>query len=270
MATITGLTKERMLEIEGASVVSGVVTAAHLILTKHDGSTVDAGYVIGPGANILVVTRATRPTGVDLFEGLMIYETDTRQIFTYDEIETAWIYRGGTMLMSASARPDEPFPGLSIYDIDTHEYLIYAGPVVQWQRPWNMPWGVLDVKRVSASQTAIGALTSLTGLSSTLTIPPGRRIKISAEGRFIKNTSGYCSLYVEADGADRVLYRRAIPNNEQCTPQGWYIDDNASGSTTYELKAEGNESAGTVDAIASVTNKFTMTIEDVGPSGDPS
>jgi microcystin-dependent protein len=44
MATITGLTAERMLEIEGATVISGEIDVNdHLILHKHDGTTVDAG-----------------------------------------------------------------------------------------------------------------------------------------------------------------------------------------------------------------------------------
>lgn len=45
MATITGLTAERMLEIEGATVVSGEIVGGHLILTKFDGTTVDAGEI---------------------------------------------------------------------------------------------------------------------------------------------------------------------------------------------------------------------------------
>ena len=48
MATITGLTADRMLEIEGGSVVDGEVVAGNLILTKHDGTTIDAGPVLGP------------------------------------------------------------------------------------------------------------------------------------------------------------------------------------------------------------------------------
>jgi microcystin-dependent protein len=43
MATITGLTAERMLEIEGNTVVSGEIVGDHLILTKFDGTTVDSG-----------------------------------------------------------------------------------------------------------------------------------------------------------------------------------------------------------------------------------
>lgn len=47
--TIDGLTKTRMLEIEAASVVGGVVNVGgHLILSRHDGATIDAGSVIGP------------------------------------------------------------------------------------------------------------------------------------------------------------------------------------------------------------------------------
>lgn len=49
MATITGLTAERMQEIEDASVVAGAVDLdGDLILTKHDGSQVNAGHVVGP------------------------------------------------------------------------------------------------------------------------------------------------------------------------------------------------------------------------------
>lgn len=48
MATVNGLTAERMLEIEAASIVDGDVVAGNLILSKHDGSQINAGSVIGP------------------------------------------------------------------------------------------------------------------------------------------------------------------------------------------------------------------------------
>lgn len=47
MTIITGLTAARMLEIEAASVVDGSISGDNLILTKHDGSTIDAGNVRG-------------------------------------------------------------------------------------------------------------------------------------------------------------------------------------------------------------------------------
>lgn len=48
MATITGLTADRMLAIEAASVVDGEIIGGNLILTKHDGSEINAGPVLGP------------------------------------------------------------------------------------------------------------------------------------------------------------------------------------------------------------------------------
>lgn len=63
MATVTGLTAERMLEIEGASVVSGAIVADHLILTKFDGTTIDAG-ALPPGP-----TGPQGPAGVASIPG---------------------------------------------------------------------------------------------------------------------------------------------------------------------------------------------------------
>lgn len=63
MATITGLTAERMLEIEGASVVSGEIVDDHLILTKFNGTLIDAGALpAGP-------TGPQGPAGVSSIPG---------------------------------------------------------------------------------------------------------------------------------------------------------------------------------------------------------
>lgn len=49
MSTITGLTSEAMQAIVDGTIASGTVNGSgHLILMKHDGSTIDAGAVIGP------------------------------------------------------------------------------------------------------------------------------------------------------------------------------------------------------------------------------
>lgn len=48
MAVVTGMSAARMLAIEAASVVDGDVVSGNLELTKHDGSKIIAGSVIGP------------------------------------------------------------------------------------------------------------------------------------------------------------------------------------------------------------------------------
>jgi Concanavalin A-like lectin/glucanases superfamily len=59
MTTVTGLTADRMLAIEAASVVDGDVIGDNLILTKHDGTQINAGNVRGPQG-------AVGPVGQDL------------------------------------------------------------------------------------------------------------------------------------------------------------------------------------------------------------
>lgn len=84
MATVTGLTAERMAEIEAATVVGGEVVGDNLILTKHDASTIDAGNVRGPAGEVGDVGPAFAtpvtisppdspggdiPTGLDVIQG---------------------------------------------------------------------------------------------------------------------------------------------------------------------------------------------------------
>lgn len=47
MSSVTGLTADRMLAIEAASVIDGEVIGDDLILTRHDGVTINAGNVRG-------------------------------------------------------------------------------------------------------------------------------------------------------------------------------------------------------------------------------
>ena len=69
MGVITGLTAARMLAIEAASVISGAVVGNNLILTKHDGSTINAGVVKNwdapPIGGVLAWTRKNLPSGGD-------------------------------------------------------------------------------------------------------------------------------------------------------------------------------------------------------------
>lgn len=62
MGVITGLTAARMLEIEDAGIVAAAVVGNNLILTKHDGSTINAGDVITPPAIPVVTSLPGSPT----------------------------------------------------------------------------------------------------------------------------------------------------------------------------------------------------------------
>ena len=64
MAIVTALTAERMLEIEGASIVSGEVVGDSLLLTRFDETTINAGDVRGP-QGIAGVAGADGVSGTD-------------------------------------------------------------------------------------------------------------------------------------------------------------------------------------------------------------
>lgn len=50
MAEVTGLTAERMLEIEAAAIVDVEIVGDELIFSKHDGSTINSGSISGVGS----------------------------------------------------------------------------------------------------------------------------------------------------------------------------------------------------------------------------
>lgn len=86
MATVTGLTAERMLEIEAASVVDGEVVGDNLILTRQDESTIDAGNVRGPvgalpSGAMMQFAGSAAPTGWLLCDGTAVSRTTYADLF---------------------------------------------------------------------------------------------------------------------------------------------------------------------------------------------
>lgn len=86
MATVTGLTKERMEAIEDASVVSGEIVGGHLILTTFGGDDIDAGEVLGsvPDASTTVKGIVELATDAEAVAG-----TDTVRAVTPAAMQAA-------------------------------------------------------------------------------------------------------------------------------------------------------------------------------------
>jgi hypothetical protein len=152
MATITGLTADRMKAIEDASVVDGSVDAnGELILTTHGGSTIDAGHVVGPqgiqgdpginGAGHIICTSTTRPALLPADEGKTIYETDTDLVRTWDGY--IW-HLQERIICSSTTRPagltggDQ---GVKIYEVDTGLEFTWNGS--SWIPPNPSPLGII-------------------------------------------------------------------------------------------------------------------------------
>lgn len=141
MATVTGLTATRMLAIEAASVVSGTVNGSgHLILTTHDGTSIDAGYVwgtvvdasdtqkgivelatSGETATGTDATRAVTPAGLaSVVSGLQPLDADLTAIAaltpanndTMQYIAGAWVNRTPTQVKGVLGITEADVSGL--------------------------------------------------------------------------------------------------------------------------------------------------------------
>lgn len=101
--TIMAFTAEKMTEIANGVIVDADLIDGHLILQKEDETIVDAGFIIGdqgeqgpPGdtgdtggtgpAGLVICTSSTRPSGGALYEGLGIWETDTKKLLVYNGV----------------------------------------------------------------------------------------------------------------------------------------------------------------------------------------
>lgn len=119
MATVTGYTAAKMQEIIDETVSGAHITGDNLILELTGGDTVDAGNVRGPigGSPSIVADEAARIalSGGDLFEGLLVFESDSKRIYIYTG--TVWYYLyGGTNPTAARAYASgATTPGVNIW-----------------------------------------------------------------------------------------------------------------------------------------------------------
>jgi microcystin-dependent protein len=160
MGTITGLTAERMIEMENATVIDGDIVGDNLVLKTRDGTSIDAGSVRGPvgppginGSGFVICTSDTRPVLAPADEGKAIYETDTDLVWFWDG--DSWIAPPGGI----------PLAGC----------VSFYGPLEPPGGMWKFPNGQL-LNRVTYDQlfALIGTTYGVGDGSSTFALPDVR------------------------------------------------------------------------------------------------
>lgn len=103
MATVTGFTAERMKEIEDAAIVAGAVVLDDLILTRHDGTNMNAGNVRGAqgpagGQMTIAANAGAYPSSPSL--GQVVYNNATGTEVFWNG--TTWVQKipAGFIMMS--------------------------------------------------------------------------------------------------------------------------------------------------------------------------
>ncbi len=228
MATVTGYTSTRMKEIEDAAIIDGDVVGNDLILTRYDTTQINAGNVRG-------IQGIPGPAGLTSIE-----------------------------VVTSTTRPANPFVGLMIYEIDT--YKIYTWDGTTWTLPKNVAGGILGTPgTATAGQTVIGQ-TDLTGLTTTILVGAGRRIKVSYHLVIARSViDGYSTIRIK-EGAT-VLSQVFITNDIAGvgeTRSGFILLTPTVGVHTYKLSLERANGTGTTSLGASLNYPTFLVVEDVG------
>lgn len=176
----------------------------------------------------------------------------------------------GVFLCTSSTRPSSPVVGMTIYESDTGRTLSYTSAAVGWSLPWGMPWGFIGESEKNADQLGIGTtVTDVTDLSVTFTSPGNRRYRIHAHVAYDQSTAAGRSTIHLANGAnvDLAQSRNNLALGDRITIDPYFIDAPGSGSVTYKVRASAAP-ASTVD-IVTLTGGLRISVEDIGPTGNP-
>lgn len=124
------------------------------------------------------------------------------------------------------------------------------------------PGGTLGYAQVTANQGTFTAITDLTGLTVTVTVAAGRRIKITGEAALGSSVStDTMRLYIRETGT--TLQFSYIPGG----PATCLIECDltpSAGVHTYNLSADRNAGSGNITMFAGATQPAFVKVEDIG------
>lgn len=134
---------------------------------------------------------------------------------------------------------------------------------------YPLPRGTLGYAQVTANQTGIGGVeTDLTGLSVTVDVPAGRRLRVTGRGsmQIVDSARIVGEIY---QGGARVgrWADNTIPGgvaSQFFSDAGQTVLTPAAGSYTYKLTMQRVSGVGTADLIVSSSQPAFVLVEDIG------
>ncbi len=226
----SGLSVKRTQNIDGTVTTYGTVTVY------------EAGFAAGQ-----TITITSRNLGLVASSYLITNVTDT--FFGAASTSGAYVIEFG-----------DPYLSLQLAGAGV---LTKQGSQASIQQGVQMGAGVLGYAQVTANQTGISTTTDLAGLTVTVTVSSGRRIRITGVGRLNQNTGTAQTVFAIQEGAT-VINLATIEAGASWTeaPVAMAIVQPTAGVHTYKLTLA--TGANTVDLLASATNPAWIMVEDIG------
>lgn len=155
--------------------------------------------------------------------------------------------------------------------------LQYCGATDGWQKPWNMPWGVLPggSALATSNQGSITTVADLTNLTITVTVVANRLIRLYADGLTIASTAGTVTtasitLVESATQLGATIHGGfSLPTTSFTEAPISTTFTPAVGAHTYKLRGAVLSGGGTMTTVASATAPWNLVAEDIGPAGAP-
>lgn len=140
-----------------------------------------------------------------------------------------------------------------------------------WRKPWNLPWGTIGTasNATGVSQTGITTVTDLTSCSVTFTRVAGRKYRTTFTATLQQVTTGSTPNLQMTDGSNVVLNAPGLTLAAAAfgSVTSFYDHSGSAGSVTHKLR--GITSAGTLSVLHTSSNPSIISVDDIGPSGNP-
>lgn len=149
--------------------------------------------------------------------------------------------------------------------------LQFVGSTQQWQKLWNLPWGYVNRAVSTTDHTSITSEQDI-DLSVTWTAVANRRYKITVDLPRVQQVSNLAEMQAFITKADNShlaggTWCKLMTVNDVASIHICAIETGIStGSVTRHLRAS---SAAANGKIYGATNPGYITVEDIGPSADP-
>lgn len=173
-------------------------------------------------------------------------------------------------VVTSTNRPADPYEGQFIYETDTKEVRVFDG--TDWVEFGGGGGGggtFLAYAEVTANQAGLaGAGADLTGLSVTVTVPAGRRLRITGSVLYSNDTTDGRSVLTIIEGGTQLQFAALAHRTAGATAalSRSVIITPTAGTHTYKLN--GAASVGTSTMVAAPTAPAFILVEDI--TADPS